>query len=71
MECDRKAQSYVKLYQSVSAYFMEVNEKRWLKKFLLRMLVRKLILKMQVDLQWEQDQTQGFDNEEFAGFICT
>ena len=48
---------------------MEVNEKRRLERATLRMLVRKLIVKMHVDLEWEQDQTQGLDNEESSGFM--
>ena len=50
MECDRRKQLYWKIYQSVSVYFMKVNEKRRLERATLRMLVRKLILKMQVGL---------------------
>ena len=48
MECDRRKQLYLKIYQSVSVYFMKVNEKRRLERATLRMFVRKLILKIQV-----------------------
>ena len=64
-------QLYLKLYQSMSVYFMKVNENLRLERITLRTLVRRLILKMQVDLQWEQDQTQGLDNEEFSAFMLT
>ena len=50
MECDRRKQLYLKIYQSVSLYFIKVNEKRRLERATLRMLVRKLILKMHVGL---------------------
>ena len=51
--------------------FHESEGKRRLERATLRMLVHKLISSMQVDLQCEQDQTQGFDSEEFAAFIFT
>ena len=64
-------QLHLKLYQSMSVSIMEVNDKRRRERITLRMLVRRLILKMQVDLQWEQDQTKGLDNEEFSAFMLT
>ena len=71
MECDRRKQLYLKIYQSVSAYSMKVNEKRSLGRVTLTMLVRRLILKMQVDIQREQYQKEGLGSEEFAAFIFT
>ena len=50
VECERRKQLYWKIYQSVSVYFMKVNEERRLERATLRMLVRKLILKMQAGL---------------------
>ena len=64
-------QFYLKLYQSASVYFMEVNEKRRLERVALRMLVHKLAVKVQVDLKWEQDQTKGLDSEEVSLFMFT
>ena len=53
MECDRRKHLYLKIYQSVSVYFiivMKVNKKRRLERATLNMLARKLILKMQMGL---------------------
>ena len=42
MECDRRKQLHWKIYQSVSVYFMKVNEERRLERATLKTLVRKV-----------------------------